>query len=295
MRGEHVMSWRTVVIKSHAKISYKNEYMIVRGDDVKMVHLSEIHTVIIDSTQVSMTSFLLCELLKRKVKIILCDEKRNPCGELMPYYGTHNSYKKINIQLKWEENYAKLVLTEIIRQKIKNQAKMLEKNGIETYKKLIQYAENVEFFDATNREGHAAKVYFNSLFGKGFSRDDINNINAALDYGYSILLSCFNKEIVSNGFLTQIGIKHINEYNPFNLTCDMMEPFRILIDEIVFHNLEKAFDLDYKLILVNVLNQKVNYRGKEYFLTNAVKIYLKKIFDAIENQNFLDDMLYQFQ
>lgn len=73
------MSWRTIVVQSHVKLSYKNGYMISRGEDVRMVHLSEINTVIIDSTQVSLTSYLLCELVKRKIKVIFCDEKRNPC------------------------------------------------------------------------------------------------------------------------------------------------------------------------------------------------------------------------
>ena len=88
------MSWRTVVIQSHVKLSYKNDFMIVRGDEVKMIHLSEINTVIIDSTQVSLTSYLLCEFVKRKIKVIFCDEKRNPNSELVPYYGAYNSSKK---------------------------------------------------------------------------------------------------------------------------------------------------------------------------------------------------------
>ena len=75
--------------------------MIARGEDVKMVHLSEINTVIIDSTQVSVTSYLLCEFVKRKIKVIFCDEKRNPCSELMSYYGAYNSSKKIRKQMKW--------------------------------------------------------------------------------------------------------------------------------------------------------------------------------------------------
>lgn len=295
MKGENVLSWRTVVIQSHAKISYKNEYMIIRTEDVKMIHLSEIHTVIIDSTQVSMTSYLLCEFVKRKIKVVFCDEKRNPCSELMPYYGVHNSSKKISAQINWEKDYARLVWTYIIRQKILNQASMLQKYGYSTAELLKQYASEIEFFDETNREGHAAKVYFNSLFGRGFSRDDINSINVALNYGYAILLSDFNKEIVSNGYLTQLGIKHVNEYNPFNLTCDMMEPFRILIDEIVYNNLEKNFDSDYKLMLTDVLNKRVNYCGKEYYVSNVIQIYLKKIFDAIEQKQFSETVLYKFQ
>ena len=180
--------------------------MIARGEDVKMVHLSEINTVIIDSTQVSVTSYLLCEFVKRKIKVIFCDEKRNPCSELMSYYGAYNSSKKIRKQMKWDIEYARRVWTYIVRQKILNQAEILSKYGFETNIKLMQYAGEVELFDMTNREAHAAKVYFNSLFGKEFSRDDVNSINAALNYGYGILLSNFNKEIVSDGYLTQLGI-----------------------------------------------------------------------------------------
>ena len=202
------MSWRTIVVQSHVKLSYKNGYMISRGEDVRMVHLSEINTVIIDSTQVSLTSYLLCELVKRKIKVIFCDEKRNPCSELMSYYGAYNSSKKIRKQIQWDMEYAKEIWTYIVKQKILNQAEMLSKYGFEANIKLMKYAEEIEPFDMTNREAHAAKVYFNSLFGKEFSRDDVNSINAALNYGYGILLSNFNKEIVSDGYLTQLGIKH---------------------------------------------------------------------------------------
>ena len=289
------MSWRTIVVQSHVKLSYKNGYMISRGEDVRMVHLSEINTVIIDSTQVSLTSYLLCELVKRKIKVIFCDEKRNPCSELMSYYGAYNSSKKIRKQIQWDMEYAKEIWTYIVKQKILNQAEMLSKYGFEANIKLMKYAEEIEPFDMTNREAHAAKVYFNSLFGKEFSRDDVNSINAALNYGYGILLSNFNKEIVSDGYLTQLGIKHTNEYNPYNLSCDLMEPFRVLVDEIVFNNIDKTFDSDYKMQLVNVLNKRINYCGRENYVTNAIQIYLDKMFNAIEQKSFIASMIYQFE
>lgn len=269
--------------------------MISRGEDVRMVHLSEINTVIIDSTQVSLTSYLLCELVKRKIKVIFCDEKRNPCSELMSYYGAYNSSKKIRKQIQWDMEYAKEIWTYIVKQKILNQAEMLSKYGFEANIKLMKYAEEIEPFDMTNREAHAAKVYFNSLFGKEFSRDDVNSINAALNYGYGILLSNFNKEIVSDGYLTQLGIKHTNEYNPYNLSCDLMEPFRVLVDEIVFNNIDKTFDSDYKMQLVNVLNKRINYCWREYYVTNAIQIYLDKMFNAIEQKSFIASMIYQFE
>ena len=64
--------------------------------------------------------------------------------------------------------YAKEIWTYIVKQKILNQAEMLSKYGFEANIKLMKYAEEIEPFDMTNREAHAAKVYFNSLFGKCF-------------------------------------------------------------------------------------------------------------------------------
>lgn len=268
--------------------------MIIRGEDLNMVHLSEIHTLLIDSTAVTISSFLLSEMTKKKIKVVFCDEKRNPQFELVPYYGSHNTSKKIRQQIEWEEKAKKMVWTEIIRQKITNQMRLLEKNKIIGFLKLQEYLEQIEFFDVTNREGHAAKVYFNSLFGKDFSRDDENDINAALDYGYSIILSSFNKEIVSNGYLTQLGIRHSNEFNPFNLTSDLMEPFRIIVDECVFCNLGRLFNHEYKLDLIDLLNKKADFSGRNMYISNIIPIYLRSIFNAIEKVNLKELQLFEF-
>ena len=107
---------------------------------------------------------------------------------------------------------------------------LLKKLEIEGYEKLLRYEEQVEIADKTNREGHAAKVYFNLLYGMDFNRNDIDNTNIALDYGYTILLSLMNREVVSKGYITQIGVNHKNEFNQFNLSCDLMEIYRPLID-----------------------------------------------------------------
>lgn len=72
------MSWRTVVITSRAKLDLKLNYMVIRGDGITRIFLGELSTLIIESTEVSVTACLLCELAKRKVKVIFCDEKRNP-------------------------------------------------------------------------------------------------------------------------------------------------------------------------------------------------------------------------
>ena len=279
------MGWRTIVITSQSKLSYKYGNLIIRGEEVKLVHLSELYALIIDSTRVTLTSYLISELMKEKIKIVFCDEKRNPQGEVIPYYSSHNSSKKIAKQIEWTREIKDKVWTRIIYQKIFNQADHLKKENIKGWDKLMKYSHDLTMGDSTNREGHAAKVYFNALFGKDFNREQNNSINAALNYGYSILLSCFNKEIVANGYLTQLGMKHKNEYNHFNLTSDIMEPFRVLVDEIVYMNQDKEFSWDFKSLLLCILEKKIIIDGKEQYLTNAINIYTKSIFNALEKQD----------
>lgn len=280
------MSFRTVVISSQAKISYKNDYLVVRNEDgTKYVHLSEIETLMVDSTMVSISSFLLCKLSENKIKVILCDEKRNPYGEIIPYYGSCNNSKKIFSQIKWKDKEKAIIWQNIVKHKILNQAYLLRKVSNLKCEMLEEYASQVEKNDETNREGHAAKVYFNALFGKEFNRRQDININAALNYGYAIILSTINKEISNRGYLTQLGIKHKNEFNNFNLGCDLMEPFRVLIDEYVYFHKDDEFNTSYKMNLVNLLNHKYKYQNKNFILSEIISLYTKSILDSLTNND----------
>lgn len=277
------MGWRTVVVNKNCKLSYKNDYLIIRSENLQMIHLSEINLIIIENGMVSITSYLINELINNKIKLIFCDETHNPAGEVVPYYNSFNTSKKIQNQIKWKEKDKDDVWQKIVKYKIHNQAMLLKKLKIEGYEKLLDYESCVESGDKTNREGHAAKVYFNLLFGRRFIRGEKDDINISLDYGYSIILSTFNKEIVSKGYITQIGINHKNEYNQFNLSCDLMEPYRPLIDEIVYNNINNGFNKIQKYKLVDVLNQIIVLNNKEQYVSNAIPIYIQSVFNTLEN------------
>lgn len=280
------MSFRTVVITKQAKISYKNRFLVVKQEaDETYIHLSEIDSIIVDSIAVSLSSYLLKELADNKINIIFCDEKHNPFGELKPFYSSHNSSKKIINQCGWNDKSKDDIWTKIVKNKILNQALLINKYKLENYDLLLQYVGDVKSGDKTNREGHASKVYFNALYGKKFIRHSDDTINAVLNYGYSILLSTFNKEIVSNGYLTQLGIHHKNEFNEFNLSCDMMEPFRIIIDSFAFDNIKREFNNEYKLELINIFNTKFKYDGKRYILKDIIKMFVKNVLDSIEGNS----------
>lgn len=275
------MSFRTVVISNKANLNYKNRFLVVKQEnDEKYIHLSEIDTIIVDSISVSISSYLLKEISDNKINIIFCDEKHNPFGELKSLYLSHNSSKKIENQTKWTNKYKDELWSLIIKNKILNQALLLNSLSIDSYELIMEYIEEIKIGDKTNREGHAAKVYFNSLFGKNFVRHNSDNINFALNYGYAILLSNFNKEIISLGYLTQLGLHHKNEYNEFNLSCDLMEPFRILIDSYVYDNLDKEFNKEYKISLINIMNDKYKYNGRYYTVKDIIKLYVKNTLEG---------------
>lgn len=197
------MSWRVVVISNRCKLDLSMNYMVVRGEETKRVSLNEIAILIIENNAVSMTGCLLSALVDKKVRVILCDGKGNPQAELIPYYGCHNDARKIKLQLQWEVSAKESIWTRIVKEKIANQEKLLERTECPEHELLSQYIEQIRPGDITNREGHAAKVYFNALFGKKFNRDDEENIiNAALNYGYSLILSAVNREVSSKGYLT---------------------------------------------------------------------------------------------
>ena len=240
------MSWRTIVITKRAKLDLQLGFMVVRGEDTTKVALNEIAVVLIESTAVSLTTSLLAELTKRKVKVIFCDEKRNPSSELVSYYGSHDTSNKIRKQIAWRQNTKEAVWTEIVSEKIRKQKELLELLGKEEAELLSSYLQQIAWNDETNREGHAAKVYFNALFGLDFTRTEDNLINAALNYGYSIILSSFTREIVANGYITQLGLFHDNMFNQFNLASDLMEPFRPLVDKCVLEMKLEQFEHEEK-------------------------------------------------
>lgn len=278
------MSWRVVVISKRSKLDYKMSSLVVRSEDSeKRIFLDDISVLMIETTAVSITAYLLAELTGRKIKVIFCDNKHNPASELIPMYGSYVSSGRIREQIAWHTETKEKVWQEITKAKIQNQAKVLAKaNQTEKSQQLLEYADQVLSGDTTNREGHAAKVYFNALFGLDFYRDADDIRNAILNYGYTILLSCFNREIAASGYLTQLGIWHDNAENPFNLGSDLMESFRPLIDWFAYeHSYFTAFEKEEKLQVVNLLNSQVGIDGSSQYLNNAIGIYARSIFAAL--------------
>jgi CRISPR-associated endonuclease Cas1 subtype II len=257
--------------------------MIVRGETEQHIHLSEIGTLIIESTAVAFTAALVAELVKQNINIILCDEKHQPHSGIMPFCGNYLSSKNIKKQCGWTDARKGEIWRKIVYQKIFWQARVLSKyECAEAAEKLQGYLSDLAFNDGTNREGHAAKVHFNALFGQSFSRGGGGEINAALNYGYAVLLSAVAREIVAAGYMTQLGIWHSNEFNQYNMASDLMEPFRPMVDDYVLGITELN---DFKQRMPAIMLSKLSIKGQTHFLDSAIKLFARSVFKFMNGES----------
>ena len=259
------------------KKELKNHLIFKSSSKSEMIHLSEIDLLICETTDISITTMLLKKLADENIFTIFCDEKRLPSSQMLPYYGRHDSSLQLTRQISWLEDKKSDVWSDIIAQKIINQANHLSQLTFDDTASAIHVLlDALEPFDPSNREGHSARIYFNKLFGNDFTRDANNDINAGLDYGYTLLMSVFAREIVKMGCMTQLGLKHSNQFNDFNLASDIMEPFRIIVDQIVYGHRNKKFG-EIRRELFEMFATKYVYGRQEMFLTNIASDYTKRV------------------
>lgn len=276
------MGWRTVIVNTHSKLSYKNNHLIFKdASRTELIHLSEVDILLLETTDIVLSTMLIKRLVDENILVIFCDDKRLPTAYLMPYYGRHDSSLQLSRQIAWNEDVKAEIWTTIIAQKILNQAFYLGSCGfLEKSQSVIDLYHGLDLFDPSNREGHAARIYFNTLFGNDFSREQDSDVNAALDYGYTLILSMFAREIVLSGCITQFGLKHANQFNQFNLASDVMEPFRPIIDRIVYENRNSSF-VKIKRELFTIFSDTFHYNDKDMYLSNIISDYTKKVIQAL--------------
>ncbi|WP_367365246.1 type II CRISPR-associated endonuclease Cas1 [Pediococcus parvulus] len=264
------MGWRTVVVTRHAKISYSGHCVVVQtADSINQIPVSDIQILLVSTTRAVITSAVISELAKHQSKVIFTDNSGQPVTETVDYYPNNRDPQLLNTQFNWSEKRKTDLWTKIVVQKIANQIFVVDSLGIE-YQELKDELSKLEVNDVTNREAVVARKYFSLLFEDEASRRDFSPTNAALNYGYAIILSAVNREIVANGYITQLGIHHHSQENNFNLGSDLMEPFRPIIDWWVKQKKFNDFTPDIKFGLVGLLDLQMKYNGQNTIMRNAI-------------------------
>ncbi|WP_062107079.1 type II CRISPR-associated endonuclease Cas1 [Bacillus niameyensis] len=292
------MSWRIIYISEAEEMKlYLDNLKVVKEEQEILIPLSDIHTIVVDNTRTVVTGRLMNKLAEYHILLIFCDESHHPNVFSIGLYSHYRVYGVLYQQMKWSDDARGEMWQKIIQIKIKNQVSVLQylDKDPSVISKMNTLSNNVLFEDSSNREGHAAKIYFNELFGTDFRRERgaIDTYNAALNYGYIVLRACFARTIVAYGLHPAYGIGHRNQFNAFNLVDDCMEIFRPVIDLWVYMT---AGDSDYlnremKQNLIRRLSAKINIGGQNQTVLNAIDLYIQSFIKAM-NQNELDILVY---
>lgn len=270
------------MIENDVNIKLKLDNLIIEKSNGDVwIPLKDISIIVIDNLKVTLTGRILCSLAEYNVAVVICNQKHLPIGMYSSYDNHSRISKTIGYQVNKKDEYYDKLWEGIVKIKIENQGKVLIKlnKSRDIVNNLQKFASDIITGDRTNREAHAAKIYFNELMGVSFSRgnEDIL-LNSGLDYGYSIIRSYIAKTCISYGLNTQIGIHHHNEYNRFNLVDDLIEPFRPVVDYFSYTILEgeEYFKSEHRRKLVNILNHRIKYQDNTMYLSNVINSYVSQ-------------------
>lgn len=246
------------------------------GTVKRTVPVEDIGIVVIENPQITITAALMQSLAANNVTVIFCDDKHMPASFFSAMTANATAQKIIQSQLEASEAQKNRLWKQTVSAKIRNQGQVLERNNKDGVIRLMRMADTVRNGDPENAEGSAARFYFSKVFDTNrFLRDpDGDAPNAALNYGYAIIRAAMARALTGSGLLCVIGIHHHNQYNPFCLADDIMEPYRAFVDDEVFSNPE-LFEVpditpEIKKRLLMLLAADVMIKGMKRPLQNAM-------------------------
>lgn len=205
----------------------------------KKIPIEDIGILILDHQQITITHVVLQQIAAYNIALVSCDANHMPASLLMPLEGHNTQQERFRAQIEASEPLKKQLWQQTVKAKIRNQAELLKKVGhVEESKSLMQWANDVVSGDTANLEARAAALYWKTLFAEfitDFTRDRWGMFpNNFLNYAYAILRATVARSLVGSGMLPTLGIHHKNKYNAYCLADDIMEPFRIYADELVY-------------------------------------------------------------
>lgn len=288
------MAWRVVVIENPAKLSLRDNKLIIRQDEEVALPLEDIDSFIIDSREVTLTASILSAFAEFGVNALICDEKHLPSTIILPHGRASRGSKNARSQLAMGEALRKQLWRRNIIQKIKNQATVLRKNDFnDEANKLDQLALTVRSGDVGNNEAVAARLYFDVLLGDATRRKPMWH-NSALNYGYAIVRGSLARAVAARGLITEIGINHHSELNQYNLVDDLIESFRPLVDDYILAKVAPCHigdEYDSGLCkndrhnIIDIMNQYGIMLDKRYTIKHLTDMVVESLLNAISEDD----------
>lgn len=250
---------RTLYFGNPAYLSAKDDQLVIRQPVENNIHdlareeyiktktipIEDIGILILDNGQITITSGLIERLLDNTCAVITCDSRRMPSGLLLPLSGNTVQNERFRCQLNASLSLRENLWQQTIKQKILNQAAVLDASGMFSADMRIR-AGRVKPGDPDNIEARAAAYYWKNMFPSypSFVRNrDGSFPNNLLNYGYAVLRATMARSLVISGLLPTLGIHHHNRYNNFCLADDIMEPYRPYVDKLVLDIIKQDEDI----------------------------------------------------
>lgn len=225
------------------------------GEKVGQVPLDDILTVLISVPGCAISSVLLDQLAQRNIPLVICGQNYLPSSWTLPIQGAMRQFQVMQAQAAMSEPRRKRIWQSLVKAKIANQAELLHRAG-QPNQILLRMVGKVRSGDPDNLEAQAARAYWQRLLGSEFRRDrDSYGLNAALNYGYTVLRACIARAVVGAGLHPTFSVHHKNPQNPMNLVDDLVEPFRPVADHLVWrysNEYSKNLDPDGKARLASL-------------------------------------------
>jgi len=256
---------RSIFLTSPCRLSLRNRQMVVENQstgEVRTVPIEDIGFVLVENQQVGFTIPLLNALSENNCAVVFCNAQHVPVSMLMNLESNAVQAETYKFQVEASLPLKKNLWKQLIEQKISNQAALMRDIG-EDGDKLKPLYLNVKSGDADNREGVAAKIYWDSVFGNEFVRSRFGgDPNPLLNYGYSLLRAATARAIMGSGLYPAFGLFHKNRYNAFPLADDLMEPYRPYVDQLVVEMVQSGHNtltIETKQRLLSVLFVDVRF------------------------------------
>ena len=297
------------------KLSFKNDNILIKdqSDIIKMQYTCYRVLAIFVIGPFSLTSGLAERLRKYKISIIFFKYSFRPYLTILN--GVEGNTELRRIQYSFENSL--LVAQKIIENKIQNQILAIKKKR-DTKDNVTLGLMSEYFFKISNcqsiqeimgYEGNASRVYFKSIFDQVEWRGRIPRVkmditNFLLDVGYTLLFSLVEATLTLFGFDLYVGNLHQEFYQRKSLVCDLVEPFRPIVDYVIrkMHNLgaikledfevyRGAYRLKYnasKNYQFLILNEIIQYREEIYLYIRKYYLWIKDV----EHRKYLDFVLH---
>jgi CRISPR-associated protein Cas1 len=281
------VSWRGLHFSNPARLRLKSGCLAVERDGAEPVGipLEDINYIVLESPQISLSAALLAACAAHACLVVICNEKHMPNGMLLPFHSYYQQQATITVQLSLTLPRKKRLWQNIVKIKIRNQASCLHLLGCapECCRSVAVLESKVQNDDAGNTEALAARLYW-SAYALNFRRepDAEDRLNSMLNYAYALVRAAISRDLAALGFIPALGIHHRGKLNPFNLSDDLIEPWRPLADAFVrrIHwqdGDKRDFDTSDRKLLSGLLHIPVSMPGGEVALYTGISNYVSSV------------------